>query len=80
VRSVEPRHVFELAYEGIASSPRHKSGIALRFPRILKWRTDKPIAEADRLASLRAVLEQSGAAAGQAVTGPAAIATPPETD
>ncbi len=42
--------VFELAYEGIAASSRHKSGIALRFPRILRWRTDKPASEADTLA------------------------------
>jgi DNA ligase-1 len=61
VRSVEPAHVFELAFEGIASSTRHKSGIALRFPRILKWRSDKPPAEADTLASLQQVLaEQRG--------------------
>jgi DNA ligase-1 len=56
VRSVEPHQVFELAYEGIASSSRHKSGLALRFPRILHWRTDKPVAEADTLANLRQVL------------------------
>ena len=47
VRSVEPVQVFELAYEGIAASPRHKSGIAVRFPRIVRWRHDKPAAEAD---------------------------------
>ena len=56
VRAVEPTQVFELAYEGIAASGRHKSGIALRFPRILRWRTDKPAAEADTLANLQAVL------------------------
>jgi DNA ligase 1 len=56
VRSVPPMLVFELAFEGIARSPRHKSGIALRFPRILRWRTDKPVAEADTLGSLRQVL------------------------
>jgi DNA ligase-1 len=56
VRSVEPTQVFELAYEGIAASGRHKSGIALRFPRILRWRTDKPPAEADTLANLQAML------------------------
>ena len=61
VRSVEPLHVFELAFEGIASSTRHKSGIALRFPRILTWRSDKPPAEADTLATLQQVLaEQQG--------------------
>ena len=57
VRSVEPTQVFELAYEGIAASGRHKSGIALRFPRILRWRTDKPASEADTLANLHAVLQ-----------------------
>lgn len=47
------------AYEGIAASPRHKSGIALRFPRIRRWRDDKPAAEADTLEALRAVLEST---------------------
>lgn len=56
VRAVEPTQVFELAYEGIAESTRHKSGIALRFPRILRWRKDKPPREADTLDGLRAVL------------------------
>lgn len=59
VRSVEPSQVFELAYEGIAASGRHKSGIALRFPRILRWRTDKPASEADTLANLQAMLLQA---------------------
>lgn len=64
VRSVEPVQVFELAYEGIAASPRHKSGVAVRFPRIVRWRQDKPAAEADTLANLKQVLaRQSGAAA-----------------
>jgi hypothetical protein len=56
VRSVEPTQVFELAYEGIAASTRHKSGIALRFPRIARRRPDKPAAEANTLADLQAVL------------------------
>jgi DNA ligase-1 len=56
VRAVEPVQVFELAYEGIAASSRHKSGIALRFPRIVRWRTDKAAGEADTLVGLRAVL------------------------
>lgn len=56
VRSVEQTQVFELAYEGIAASTRHKSGIALRFPRILRRRSDKPAAEADTLQALREVL------------------------
>lgn len=49
VRSVDPIHVFEIGFEGIAESNRHKSGIAVRFPRILRWRKDKPAAEADTL-------------------------------
>ena len=56
VRSVKPEHVFELAFEGIAESPRHKSGIAVRFPRILRWRTDKAPKDADSLATLRSIL------------------------
>jgi len=58
VRSVEQTQVFELAYEGIAASTRHKSGIALRFPRILRRRLDKPAAEADTLQALQEVLAQ----------------------
>ncbi len=58
VRSVEVHQVFELAYEGIAKSTRHKSGIALRFPRILRWRKDKAAGEADRLADLQRVLAE----------------------
>jgi DNA ligase-1 len=57
VRHVQPVHVFELAFEGIQSSPRHKSGIAVRFPRILRWRKDKPVAEADTLDVLHTLLE-----------------------
>ncbi len=56
VRSVEPTHLFELAFEGIASSSRHKSGIALRFPRMVRWRTDKPVSEANTLADLHRTL------------------------
>lgn len=57
VRSVEPTHVFEIAFEGIRKSSRHKSGIAVRFPRIVRWRTDKPPEEADTLENLRALIE-----------------------
>ncbi|WP_427308264.1 ATP-dependent DNA ligase [Cupriavidus sp. H39] len=60
VRSVEPTQVFELGFEGIARSGRHKSGIAVRFPRMLRWRTDKPIEEADTLATLEALLPTAG--------------------
>ena len=56
VRSVTPTLVFELGFEGIALSARHKSGIAVRFPRMLRWRQDKPLAEADTLDALRALL------------------------
>jgi DNA ligase-1 len=58
VRTVKPELVFELAFEGIQRSPRHKSGIAVRFPRILRWRTDKPIQEADSLESIRALIPE----------------------
>ncbi|MFD0796187.1 ATP-dependent DNA ligase [Maribacter chungangensis] len=56
VRSVTPYHVFEIAFEGIALSKRHKSGIATRFPRILRWRQDKTIHEANTLADLKALI------------------------
>jgi len=56
VRQVEPTLVFELGFEGIALSPRHKSGVALRFPRMLRWRTDKPIHEADTLQTVQALI------------------------
>ena len=56
VRRVKPELVFELAFEGIQESPRHRSGIAVRFPRMARWRTDKPAAEADTLSTLRALL------------------------
>ena len=56
VRSVAPSMVFELGFEGIARSTRHKSGIAVRFPRMLRWREDKPVAEADTLQTLAALL------------------------
>jgi DNA ligase-1 len=57
VRSVQPVQVFEIGFEGIAVSSRHKSGISVRFPRILRWRTDKPAAEADTLQSAQALLK-----------------------
>jgi DNA ligase-1 len=56
VRSVKPTLVFELGFEGIARSSRHKSGIAVRFPRMLRWREDKPVEEADTLETLAALL------------------------
>jgi DNA ligase-1 len=57
VRAVEPTLVFELGFEGIARSARHKSGVAVRFPRMLRWRTDKTVQEADCLSTLLAWLD-----------------------
>lgn len=57
VRRVEPVQVFELAFEGISASRRHKAGIAVRFPRIARWRTDKPAAEAAHVDALRALAD-----------------------
>jgi DNA ligase 1 len=56
VRSVKPTLVFELGFEGIQKSPRHKSGIAVRFPRMLRIRDDKPLHEADTLPALTALI------------------------
>jgi DNA ligase-1 len=57
VRAVQPLQVFELAFEGLQRSSRHKSGIAVRFPRIARWRHDKPAHEADTLTSALALLD-----------------------
>jgi DNA ligase-1 len=56
VRVVTPELVFEIGFEGIARSSRHKSGVAVRFPRILRWRVDKRPADADRIEQLQALL------------------------
>ncbi len=56
VRTVKPELVFELAFEGIQRSTRHKSGIAVRFPRIVRWRRDKTAREADTLDTVKALL------------------------
>ena len=56
VRRVKPELVFEIAFEGIQESPRHKSGIALRFPRMARWRRDKPVDEIDTIEGLRDLL------------------------
>jgi DNA ligase-1 len=60
VRSVTPHHVFEIGFEGIRESTRHKSGVALRFPRMLRWREDKPKEEANTKADLLAMLAEYG--------------------
>jgi DNA ligase-1 len=57
VRSVVPHHVFEIAFEGIAESKRHKSGVATRFPRILRWRQDKKIEDANTLEDLKGLIK-----------------------
>lgn len=69
VRRVTPELVFELAFEGVQVSSRHKSGIAVRFPRIARWRRDKPVAEADTLATLQ---RMAGGAVRTSVTPSAA--------
>jgi DNA ligase-1 len=56
VRTVQPELVFELGFEGIQRSTRHKSGVAVRFPRMLRWRTDKKAADADTLETVRRML------------------------
>jgi DNA ligase 1 len=57
VRTVKPELVFELAFEGIQRSARHKSGIAVRFPRMARWRTDKKAEEADTIETVRGLLD-----------------------
>jgi DNA ligase-1 len=57
VRSVEPELVFEIGFEGVQASSRHKSGVAVRFPRMLRWRRDKRAAEADSLATLKGMID-----------------------
>ena len=60
VRQVTPTHVFEIAFEGIQKSTRHKSGVALRFPRMSRWRHDKPVQEANTLDDLNEMLKTYG--------------------
>ncbi|WP_216903292.1 ATP-dependent DNA ligase [Synechococcus sp. CCY 9618] len=62
VRAVEPLQVFTLAFEGLQRSKRHRSGLAVRFPRILRWRRDRTPESADSLASALALLGEPGAA------------------
>jgi DNA ligase-1 len=61
VRTVEPRIVLEVTFDRVQESKRHKSGYALRFPRILRVRTDKTPAEIDTLAAVRALVQTDGA-------------------
>lgn len=61
VRKVKSEQVFEIAFEGIVESKRHKSGLALRFPRIQRWRKDKPIIECDTVPRIKSeFLQRSG--------------------
>lgn len=57
VRTVPAELVFEIGFEGLRPSSRHKSGMAMRFPRILRWRQDKPVSEIDSVESLRRLME-----------------------
>ncbi len=61
VRAVKPELVFEIAFEAINESTRHKSGVAVRFPRIARWRKDKPVSEANTLDDLRGLLRAADA-------------------
>ncbi len=60
VRQVTPQHVFEIHFEGIQESTRHKSGVSLRFPRMARWRRDKPVSEANSLDDLKELLQIYG--------------------
>src|SRR6202007_2254532 len=60
VRTVKPELFFEIAFEGIAASNRHKSGVALRFPRISRWRKDKKADEINTLQDLQQLLAMYG--------------------
>jgi len=57
VRTVKPELVFELAFEGISLSSRHKSGVALRFPRILRWRRDKTVKDIDDIEDIKQLIQ-----------------------
>jgi DNA ligase-1 len=60
VRSVSAEQVFELAFEGINASSRHKSGVAVRFPRIARWRHDLAAKDADSLTDVKQLITQRG--------------------
>ncbi|MPN59234.1 DNA ligase B [bioreactor metagenome] len=57
VRTVKPELVFEIAFEGIGFSTRHKSGVALRFPRIVRWRKDKTVDEIDEIEEIKKLIK-----------------------
>ncbi|MEI2748102.1 MAG: hypothetical protein V9E88_05020 [Ferruginibacter sp.] len=60
VRTVKPELVFEIAFEGIAASNRHKSGVALRFPRMSRWRKDKTVSDINTIEDLKQMLQIYG--------------------
>jgi DNA ligase-1 len=73
VRVVQPTQVFQLAFEGVARSTRHKAGVAVRFPRIVRWRRDKSPPDANTLADLLGLIDaQRGAEARDAIVSPEA--------
>ncbi len=74
VREVEKALVLEVAFDAVQLSNRHKSGVAMRFPRLARIRTDKPAAEADRLETLMALIEDRDPASDQPGPGPGRIA------
>jgi DNA ligase-1 len=76
VRTVEPLLVFELHFEGVQLSSRHRAGLAVRFPRIARWRTDKLPKDADTLATLRALAEQQANRANSAPELPPELMEP----
>lgn len=69
VRTVDPVLVFELGFEGIQRSTRHRSGLAVRFPRILRWRRDKRADQADSIETIRALLADASHGEGSSTTG-----------
>jgi DNA ligase 1 len=69
VRTVKPELVFELHFEGIQRSPRHKSGLAVRFPRMARWRTDKKAEEADTIERVRGLLRAERVEAAEPAEG-----------
>ena len=71
VRIVRPELVFEVSFENIRASPRHRSGIAVRFPRITRWRTDKAAGQADTIATVRSLLASASARDAGSHTPPA---------
>src|SRR5690606_21637917 len=67
VRVVEPRLVFELGFENVALSQRHRSGLSVRFPRLLRWRHDKLPADADTLSTLKSLVSLPPSAPSPAI-------------